>query len=549
MANQINIQVGADIKNFQTGISQAVQTMKDAGQDMSAVSESVGRLTQNSFKSISQAYRQTSRDAETLALHLGTDSEAFKQAAGMAQVYGQQLQEVRAKIAGVDMSNTTNQVQKATSGFNGLGNSINQLTREMPAFTYSVQTGFMALSNNIPMFVDQIKSLKDENLRLAASGAPVQSVFGQVTSALFSWNTALSLGITALTVFSPQIIELINNMGGVDASIKAATEAQKELNKWVQDYIETDYQKAIRKENEETAVKLQQLRELVRLQSLSVEQSLVPGQSRFDVVMEREKTMKLLEAAEKEHKRRLAEIDEKYNKDKSANDLKQAQFEVSIFEDKFTKMRTALEQFKNEDSFKAAKDLTLPIFDPETINAIAPELESATQNLIQPFVHMRAGITEQLDESTENIKKWAQVAAGVMSQAGAMLGAALATGDFDKAGEAIVRQLGGIAIQIGAAMIAIGIPMALGEPFFGGKSLKLIAGGTALTLAGGMMQATGTANKGGGGSGGGGGYQSNYTPFSPSMGGNQNFSFDGVVRGSNLEIVLINTNNQNRRIR
>ena len=36
--------------------------------------------------------------------------------------------------------------------FNSLGNSINQLTREMPAFTYSVQTGFMALSNNIPIF-------------------------------------------------------------------------------------------------------------------------------------------------------------------------------------------------------------------------------------------------------------------------------------------------------------------------------------------------------------------------------------------------------------
>jgi len=40
--------------------------------------------------------------------------------------------------------------------FNALGNSINQLTREMPAFTYSVQTGFMALSNNIPIFTDAI---------------------------------------------------------------------------------------------------------------------------------------------------------------------------------------------------------------------------------------------------------------------------------------------------------------------------------------------------------------------------------------------------------
>ena len=52
MANQINIQVGADIKNFQAGITQAVQTMKDAGQDMSAVSESVSRLTTKGFSTI-----------------------------------------------------------------------------------------------------------------------------------------------------------------------------------------------------------------------------------------------------------------------------------------------------------------------------------------------------------------------------------------------------------------------------------------------------------------------------------------------------------------
>ena len=98
MANQINIQVGADIKELQTGISQAVQTMQKGGQDMTAVSESVSRLTSNNFKTLSQAYRTTSKDAEILALHLGTESDAFKQAAQMAQAYGSQLNDVKAKI-------------------------------------------------------------------------------------------------------------------------------------------------------------------------------------------------------------------------------------------------------------------------------------------------------------------------------------------------------------------------------------------------------------------------------------------------------------------
>jgi chromosome segregation ATPase len=57
----------------------------------------------------------------------------------------------------------TRNVGNYAGAFNPLSNSINQLTREMPAFTYSVQTGFMALSNNIPIFTDAIKNAIDQN--------------------------------------------------------------------------------------------------------------------------------------------------------------------------------------------------------------------------------------------------------------------------------------------------------------------------------------------------------------------------------------------------
>jgi len=76
-----------------------------------------------------------------------TDKEAQRYTflQGKIQTYDKTLKAVDAT-----MGKYTRNVGNYASGFNPLSNSINQLTREMPAFTYSVQTGFMALSNNIP---------------------------------------------------------------------------------------------------------------------------------------------------------------------------------------------------------------------------------------------------------------------------------------------------------------------------------------------------------------------------------------------------------------
>ena len=63
------------------------------------------------------------------------------------------------------------------SGFDGLGNSINQLTREMPAFAMSAQTGFMALSNNIPIFFDQISKTQQEIKALRAQENRFRIIF------------------------------------------------------------------------------------------------------------------------------------------------------------------------------------------------------------------------------------------------------------------------------------------------------------------------------------------------------------------------------------
>ena len=75
------------------------------------------------------------------------------------------------------------------SGFNAMNNSVAQLTREMPAFANSVQTGFMALSNNIPIFFDAVNQAVDKNKQLTAEGKKGVPVWKQLAGALFSFST------------------------------------------------------------------------------------------------------------------------------------------------------------------------------------------------------------------------------------------------------------------------------------------------------------------------------------------------------------------------
>jgi hypothetical protein len=116
------------------------------------------------------------------------------------------------------------------SGFDGLGNSINQLTREAPAFANSLQTGFLAISNNLPILFDQIELLIDKNRALRVEGKPTQSVFNQLSKSIFSFQTLLSVGVTLLTIYGKQIFEITKKAIQGGAKVRDLIKQQKILN-------------------------------------------------------------------------------------------------------------------------------------------------------------------------------------------------------------------------------------------------------------------------------------------------------------------------------
>lgn len=109
--------------------------------------------------------------------------------------------------------------------WDGLGISISQVVRELPAAAVSLNTFFLGISNNIPMVVDEINRLRAQNKALQAEGKATVNVTRSIVKALFSWNTALVVVLTVLSMFGGQIIEWIGNLFKGRAAVISLTDA------------------------------------------------------------------------------------------------------------------------------------------------------------------------------------------------------------------------------------------------------------------------------------------------------------------------------------
>ena len=194
MEEKIIVRLEADIADLKTQLGAAESELKRFGL---GVQTSINTITLD----------RLNLELKQLQTQLGaTDigSQAFRN-------IGTQIALVENQINGALTSISAN-ANRSRSGFNGLNNSINQITRELPAFGLSANIGFLAISNNLPILVDEINKVRVANKALAAEGMATTSVFKSLSAALFSWQTALSLGVTLLTIYGGKIVEMIANL-------------------------------------------------------------------------------------------------------------------------------------------------------------------------------------------------------------------------------------------------------------------------------------------------------------------------------------------------
>ena len=113
--------------------------------------------------------------------------------------------------------------------WDGLGNSVNQVIREIPSAAVSLNTFFLAISNNIPIVIDEIQRLKEKNEMLRAEGRPTKNIISSIVSSIFSWQTALILCLTALSMHGKEIINWIANIGKAPGALMTTNERLEAL--------------------------------------------------------------------------------------------------------------------------------------------------------------------------------------------------------------------------------------------------------------------------------------------------------------------------------
>lgn len=150
-----------------------------------------------------------------------------------------QIQSLNTEISAAEQATGRYQrnVGNYASSWDYLGMSVQQVARELPSLAIGWNTFFLAISNNLPMLADELKKASAEYKAFKAAVAAgnndvakVAPVWKQLISSIFSWQTALVVAITMLSVYGKDIIEWTKNLFGADTAQKRLNESLKEFN-------------------------------------------------------------------------------------------------------------------------------------------------------------------------------------------------------------------------------------------------------------------------------------------------------------------------------
>ena len=152
-------------------------------------------------------------EAEIARLHkVMADTPKMDQTENIRQIetLQRELQELQSTAKKTDL--TPGNAPAVQRTYNGLNMSIQQMARELPSLAMGLQMFFMAISNNLPIFTDELARARREYDLLTASGQKATPVWKQVISSIGSFQTLLAVGITLAVVYGKEIGNFVSNL-------------------------------------------------------------------------------------------------------------------------------------------------------------------------------------------------------------------------------------------------------------------------------------------------------------------------------------------------
>lgn len=171
-------------------------------------------------KSATGSYNQLYAQYNLIKNVLNAMSTEMRNAEGVGKLWEAEALRIMNAMKGMQEATGkhTLSVGDYTKAFNGLSISTQQVLREMPTLANSMQQFFIAISNNVPIFVDNLKAVQK------ATGSWVTAMKG-VLSSVFSWQTALLVVLTIL----PKIAKAISDKRKAQEEDNKATKKQISL--------------------------------------------------------------------------------------------------------------------------------------------------------------------------------------------------------------------------------------------------------------------------------------------------------------------------------
>ena len=141
----------------------------------------------------------------------------------------QQIQTLKNELKSMDaqMGNYQRNVGNYASHWNGLNMSVQQVARELPSL--AVGQFFLAISNNLPMLADELKKARIEYQAMQEAGQKGIPVWKQLTKSILSWQTALVVGITLLSVYGKDIMDWVSSLFKGEKAVLELASAEKDL--------------------------------------------------------------------------------------------------------------------------------------------------------------------------------------------------------------------------------------------------------------------------------------------------------------------------------
>lgn len=200
-----NSEQGKELALLRVQIEETTRANKNAAKEMLATEGSAKQMNaelirlRSQWDNMSEALRKSPLGAE-LAKRINLVDTALK-----------------------TLDSNTGRFQRNVGNYATATNSLSQVLKEMPAFAYSASTGILALSNNLPILIDQFKAVKAET----GSTGKALSVFG---SSIFSATNLLTIAIGVITVVAGQMAMMADKTKEVkDAFDEALKSGAKEV--------------------------------------------------------------------------------------------------------------------------------------------------------------------------------------------------------------------------------------------------------------------------------------------------------------------------------